>query len=121
MAETIRISDNISFPCFDLILLGMGGDGHTASLFPGSGYLQEKIKWVTAVQEGMGSPPVPRITLTLPVFNQAKNVIFLISGKKKRKLVDTFINSPPQENDARYPAAHVKPAGRLIWVIAEED
>ncbi len=116
-----RSSGNTTFPSFDLILLGMGTDGHTASLFPGSGYLKEKVKWVTAVKEGLGSPPVARITLTLPIINQAQNILFLISGKKKRKLLDTFISKPVLGDDARYPAAHVKPAGRLIWVIAEED
>jgi 6-phosphogluconolactonase len=108
------------FPSFDLILLGMGADGHTASLFPGSGYLHEKEKWVTAVQEGIGSPPVARITLTLPIINQAKNVLFLISGNDKKRLLDTFINTPPLANDERYPAAHVRPAGKLTWIIAEE-
>jgi len=119
LTETIRISENTTFPSFDLVLLGMGADGHTASLFPGSNFLEEKEKWVAAVKEGAGSPPVPRITLTLPVINQAKNIFFLISGDKKREILETFLDKP--EKALIYPAAHVKPRENLIWVVAEED
>ena len=118
--ETIRISENITFPSFDLVILGMGTDGHTASLFPGSNFLDEKEKWVTAVKEGTGSPPVPRITLTLPVLNQAKNIIFLISGNRKKEILDTILDKP-EEAKMIYPAAHVKPQENLIWIAAEKD
>jgi 6-phosphogluconolactonase len=94
LTESIKVSENTIFPSFDLILLGMGTDGHTASLFPGSDFLDEKEKWVAAVSGEQGSPPVPRITLTLPVLNQAKNVLFLISGNKKKKILDTFLDKP---------------------------
>ncbi len=119
LTETTRISENITFPSFDLVLLGMGADGHTASLFPGSNFLKEKEKWVTAVKEDAGSPPVPRITLTLTVLNQAKNIIFLLSGNKKREILDTVLNEP--EKALAYPAAHVKPRGNLIWIVSEKD
>ena len=119
LTETIKVSENVTFPSFDLVLLGMGTDGHTASLFPGSNFLQEKKKWVAAVEGEKGSPPVPRITLTLPVLNQAKNILFLLSGSKKREIVDTFIDKP--EKALVYPAAHVKPRGNLIWFVAEKD
>jgi 6-phosphogluconolactonase len=119
LTETIRISEDITFPSFDLVLLGMGADGHTASLFPGSNFLDEKKKWVTAVKEDTGSPPVPRITLTLPVLNQAKNIFFLLAGNKKREILDTVLDTP--EKALLYPAAHVKPRGNLIWLAAEED
>ena len=119
LTETIRTSDNISFPSFDLILLGMGTDGHTASLFPGSDFLEEKEKWVAAVKKGEGSPPVPRITLTLPVLNGAKNVFFLLSGNKKAELLDSFLHKP--EEALEYPASHVKPRGNLLWIVAEKD
>jgi 6-phosphogluconolactonase len=120
LTESIKVSENRTFPSFDLILLGMGTDGHTASLFPGSNYLEEKEKWVTAVEEGVGSPPVPRITLTLPVLNQTKNILFLLSGNEKKKILDTILDKP-EEAEKLYPAAHVKPRGNLIWVIAEKD
>jgi 6-phosphogluconolactonase len=119
LTETIRISENTTFPSFDLILLGMGADGHTASLFPGSNFLEEKKKWVTAVKEDAGSPPVPRITLTLPVLNQAKNILFLLSGNKKREILDTVLNEPKKA--LAYPAAHVKPRENLLWLVAEKD
>ena len=118
-AETYRISDVPTFPSFDLILLGMGPDGHTASLFPGSDILAEEKKWVAAVPEGVGSPPVPRITLTLPVLNQAKNILFIVAGNKKKEILDTILTKP-EEAKMLYPAARVKPAGRLIWFAAEK-
>jgi len=120
LTETIRISENITIPSFDLILLGMGTDGHTASLFPGSDFLDEKKKWVSAVKESTGSPPVPRITLTLPVLNQAKNIIFLLSGNSKGEIFKTIVDRP-EEAERLYPAAHVKPRGNLLWVVAEKD
>ena len=120
LTESSSNSENFTFPSFDLILLGIGADGHTASLFPGSNFLDEKEKWVTAVEGCEGSPPIPRITLTLPVLNQAKNVLFLISGNRKKKVLDTILDKP-EEAEKLYPAAHVKPSGNLIWVVAEEN
>jgi 6-phosphogluconolactonase len=107
------------FPAFDLALLGMGTDGHTASLFPGSPLLAEQNKWVVAVPEATGSPPVARITMTLPVFNRAVNVLFLIAGKDKLKILET-IKARPQEAGERYPAARVRPAGNRVWLAAEK-
>jgi 6-phosphogluconolactonase len=119
LTESSNNSENITFPSFDLVLLGMGTDGHTASLFPGSNFLAEKEKWVTAVDGSKGSPPIPRITLTLPVLNQAKNILFLISGNKKGAILKK-ITDQPEEAKKLYPAAHVNPAGSLTWVVAEQ-
>ncbi len=119
LTESVRVAEGITFPRFDLVFLGMGADGHTASLFPGSNFLEERKKWVAAVNDTTGSPPVPRITLTLPVFNQAENVVFLLSGDKKRRILDTILNKP--ERALLYPAAHVKPRKNLLWIIAEKD
>jgi 6-phosphogluconolactonase len=105
-----------SFPSFDLILLGMGGDGHTASLFPGDAALEERTSWVVAVEGSSGSPPVPRITLTFPVINEAKCVLFLISGSHKLKVLQKILNNP---HTATYPAARVQPSGKLLWFIDE--
>jgi 6-phosphogluconolactonase len=112
-------AENMTVPDFDLVLLGMGTDGHTASLFPGSSVLEERTKWVAAVPAGTGSPPVARITLTLPLLNRAKNVIFLIAGRRKRALLDTIL-ARPAEAKALYPAARIKPEGALLWLAALE-
>jgi 6-phosphogluconolactonase len=117
-AEIKKIAADLSAPRFDLVLLGMGADGHTASLFPGSSLLEEKKEWIAAVPAGVGSPPVARITLTLPVLNQAKNILFLIAGNRKRELLDTILLRP-EEAEELYPAARIKPAGNLIWLVAE--
>jgi 6-phosphogluconolactonase len=103
-------------PSFDLVLLGLGQDGHTASLFPGDAALEEKYRWVVAVDGASASPPVARITLTLPVLNKAKCVIFLVSGVRKREAFEEIMNNP---GTAAYPAARVRPSGRLLWFIDE--
>ena len=105
-----------SFPSFDLILLGMGVDGHTASLFPGDVALEERTSWVVAVEGSNASPPVRRITLTFPVINQAKCVLFLVSGFHKLKVLQNILNNP---HAATYPAAQVQPSGKLLWFIDE--
>jgi len=107
------------FPCFDLIILGMGADGHTASLFPGSPALEEKKQWVTAVSAPAGKPAVPRITLTLPVLNHARTVIFLTAGPAKGNILDE-IAADPEKAANRYPAARVTPE-RLHWLHAEKQ
>jgi len=102
------------FPRLDLILLGMGPDGHTASLFPGSTALQEKSRLVVAnwVEKFRTS----RITLTLPVLNAARCVVFLVSGTEKAAAVQAVL-----EGDApgeQYPAKLVQPSdGKLIWLV----
>jgi len=99
---------------FDLILLGMGEDGHTASLFPGSGVLRIKDKiCAVAVHPVSGQK---RVTLTLPVINHAKKVAFMVAGETKRIVVsEIFSRAAGFDN---YPAAHVSPVqGELIWLL----
>jgi len=69
-----------------------------------------------AVEGSSASPPVPRITLTFPVINEAKCVLFLVSGSNKLKVLQEILNNP---HTATYPAAHVQPAGKLLWFIDE--
>jgi len=107
---------SISFPSFDLVLLGIGVDGHTASLFPGDAALEERTSWVVAVEGSSASPPVRRITLTFPVINEAKCVLFLASGPNKLKVLQKILTNP---HTAIYPAAHVRPAGKLLWFVNE--
>ena len=108
--------DQQYLPSFDLVLLGLGQDGHTASLFPGDAALEEKYRWVVTVDGASASPPVPRITLTLPVLNKADCVIFLVSGSRKKEVFEEIMNNP---GTAAYPAARVRPSGRLLWFIDE--
>jgi 6-phosphogluconolactonase len=99
-------------PRFDLILLGMGLDGHTASLFPGSPVLKEVFRSVAAVHAAAAAIP-QRITLTLPVINAAAQVIFLVAGAEKAKAVKAVLR-----DGALLPAALVKPeTGRLRWFL----
>ena len=102
------------FPRFDLILLGMGPDGHTASLFPGTAALQEKSRLVVA--NWVEKMKTHRITLTLPVLNAARCVTFLVSGTDKAPALKAVLEEDvPAE---QYPAKLVKPSdGKLIWLI----
>jgi 6-phosphogluconolactonase len=110
---------NGRFPCFDLLLLGMGSDGHTASLFPGSPLLLEEERWVAGVAAPAGEPPVPRVTLTLPVLNSAREILFLTAGPEKKTILDQIIIDQ-QAAAQRFPAARVRPAGDLRWFHAAE-
>lgn len=102
------------FPRFDLILLGMGPDGHTASLFPGTAALQEKSRLVVA--NWVEKMKASRITLTLPVLNAAAEVAFVVSGTDKAPALHGVLESDaPGE---QYPAKLVRPSnGKLIWLI----
>jgi 6-phosphogluconolactonase len=99
-------------PSLDLILLGMGADGHTASLFPGSAVLEERSRLVAPV---LGVDP-PRVTLTLPVINEAERVIFLVSGEEKAGPVHHILR---EGNAEGYPAGMVAPGGELFWLLDE--
>lgn len=101
-------------PVFDLILLGLGTDGHTASLFPGDPVLEIEDRWVAPVPNPRGSPPVPRVTLTLPVINRARCVMFLVSGVEKRDVLRLILEEPDRASRV-YPAGRIKPEGRLVW------
>jgi 6-phosphogluconolactonase len=102
-------------PRLDLALMGLGPDSHTASLFPGMPALQENHRFAIGVPEAGMEPMVPRVTLTLPLFNAAREVVFLIAGADKAQAVARAFGEPPDE-DA--PAAHVRPgAGTLTLVL----
>lgn len=103
-------------PRFDLIMLGIGEDGHTASLFPGSKALQEQSRLVVAnwVEKFSGY----RITFTYPMLNHAEEVLFLASGQSKARILRDIFD-PARKNS--YPAQAVQPVnGRLLW-IADQD
>jgi 6-phosphogluconolactonase len=101
-------------PRFDWIFLGMGEDGHTASLFPGSDALQETERLVLAVHDSPKPPPV-RITMTFPLLNAAREIHFLIAGRRKQ---DAFSKILRQEN-VHLPAQRVRPIdGTVDWWVA---
>ncbi len=100
--------------CFDLVLLGMGEDGHTASLFPGAEALQEKRRWVVAYY--VDSVSAWRITLTPIVLNAAARILFLVSGANKADRLRQVLYGPSQSH--RFPAQMIQPTqGRLIWLV----
>ena len=105
---------NFSWPRFDLIFLGLGDDGHTASLFPGTAALKEQNAWVVAnwVEELRSF----RITLTVPAINHAREISFLVTGTEKAKALATVLRG--QKNEEMYPAQLVQPEnGSLIWLV----
>jgi 6-phosphogluconolactonase len=101
-------------PRFDLVLLGMGPDGHTASLFPGTTALDEVERWVAATWVEKFS--TYRITLTLPLLNNTANVIFLVCGSEKTEVLRTVLTA--DNGVAQFPAQLVRPLdGRLLWLL----
>jgi 6-phosphogluconolactonase len=113
-----QIYDASKFPRFDLVLLGLGDDGHTASLFPGSPSLAERTRWVTSSPPGVLPPPVDRITTTLPVINAARQILFLVSGSKKASTLRVVLEAPDALE--KYPATAVHPDdGEITWLVDE--
>ena len=109
--ETLKQVTGESLPRLDLILLGLGGDGHTASIFPGSEVLQETIRLVAA--PWVEKFNTHRITMTLPLLNNGASVVFLVSGAEKAEIVKEVLRGPKQ-----YPAQYVQPAnGELVWML----
>ncbi len=108
---TFMLERSGDIPRFDLVLLGVGDDGHTASLFPGSPSLLERNRLAVPVRE----KDPPRVTLSFPVLNNASSVVFLVAGEGKAEVVAHII----EENNTRgYPAGMVSPVrGKSIWLL----
>ena len=102
-------------PRFDLVLLGLGADGHTASLFPGDGALQ-CTDWSAPVIDPPADPAVDRVTLTLDVLNNARTALFLVTGRAKGDVMAAMVNDPDAGD--RYPAARVE-AEETLWYVDE--
>lgn len=98
-------------PLFDIQILGLGPDGHTASLIPGTSVLDERRRWVAEV---IGGRPEPRITLTYPVLESSRHTAFLVAGSDKRETLSRAV-----AGDQALPAARVRPVGELIWFVDE--
>jgi len=113
-----QAADSDPPPRFDLILLGLGDDGHTASLFPGKAAEHVNDKWVTWSPPGTLPPPVDRITLTFPVINSARQIAFLVAGEKKASILKEILDGGP--GSERYPASRVAPTdGTVKWLVDE--
>ncbi len=114
--ELTRFFGADTLPAFDLIFLGMGEDGHTASLFPASDSLKEAKKLAVPVYvEKLKSW---RVTLTLPVLNNAHSVVFLVTGKNKADILKEVLEN--RAGSLKYPAGHIKPNnGSLRWIVDE--
>lgn len=102
-------------PVFDLILLGIGEDGHTASLFPKQAFTYPVQSWVISVKGG--NPNVFRLTFTYLVLNSARHILFLVSGKDKAPIIQTLL----EDNTVDLPAKNIRPLkGTLTWLLDQE-
>jgi len=115
--QTIKSFFGNETPAFDLILLGLGENAHTASLFPGTDVLNERKHWVKEVY--VDEQKMFRVTMTVPLINLANNIAFLLTGKSKAEVLKTVLTAPYQPE--KYPAQLIKPInGKLFW-LADKD
>ncbi|XP_043485363.1 6-phosphogluconolactonase [Polistes fuscatus] len=104
-----------SLPKFDVLLLGLGPDGHTCSLFPNHKLLDETSLWVCPINDSP-KPPLSRITFTFPVINNARACVFAVLGDSKAKIIKKIL-----KDNENLPAARVEPTnGSLYWILDEE-
>jgi 6-phosphogluconolactonase len=103
-------------PAFDAQLLGIGPEGHTASLFPNSPALDEKSRWVVAVH--VPAEPPERITLTPVILNNGRNTFFLVAGENKRAILSA-IRAESNSQTSQYPAARIHPPKEPVWFLDE--
>src|SRR2546421_5896731 len=112
--EMQRTFGTNGIPNFDLIQLGMGPEGHTASLFPHQPSLHEQQRLVMSVS--VPKPPPPRLTFTPPILNAARHVLFLVTGSEKADAVQAVLEGPYQPDE--YPAQIVRPTnGEVTWML----
>src|SRR6186713_968069 len=98
-------------PLFDLVLMGIGPDGHTASLFPGDPALDETARWVVGVPRANVAPFVPRVTLTLPTLASCREMLFEVAGTEKRAIMTRLFAA---EN---LPANRARSTGETVWLM----
>ena len=114
--RVVSVSEISDCPKFDLILLGLGSDGHVASLFPNHSALNEREEWVTFITDSP-KPPPERITFTLPVINSASNVAVVVTGESKAESVHLAIDDVGPDGPL-IPVRMVQPAmGKLVWFL----
>jgi len=114
LIKEFAAKNSARYPVFDLILLGMGLDGHTGSLFPGHSLLTEEERWVAWIDDSPKSPP-RRITLTYPVINHAHRCAFVATGEAKQDILHDVLDHP----EMGLPSSRVRPAqpGKLYWFV----
>ncbi|MGH7222247.1 MAG: 6-phosphogluconolactonase, partial [Gemmataceae bacterium] len=100
-------------PALDLILLGMGPDGHTASLFPHTGALSERQRWVAPNR--VPQLNTQRVTLTRPILNRGREVLFLVAGADKAERLAEVLAGPADPK--RLPSQSIQPSGQLVWFV----
>lgn len=116
MKQVFSRNSDIDFPRFDLLFLGMGPDGHTCSLFPNHPLLKETKRWIAYVGDSP-KPPPNRITMTLPVLNNAKFCVFFVAGKAKSQVVKDIV-----VDGKLLPGGMVQPKnGELYWILDNES
>lgn len=117
--QELRTTFGNALPRFDLILLGIGDDGHIASIFPGTSSVREEHAWVVVQEHTFPPPPlVTRITFTPPLINAAAHVVFLVAGAGKADRLKQVLRGQYQPDVM--PAQIVKPTnGRLVWMVDE--
>jgi len=108
------ITGSPPMPVFDLILLGLGKDGHAASLFPGNSIDPQGSRWVEAVAAPPFYPTRERITLTLPVLNSSANIVFLVSGSDKKETLEQVLKGRTH-NEEMLPAQLVQTVSDIVW------
>jgi len=105
-----------AWPRFDVVLLGLGADGHTASLFPGSMHPARSGQATLAVTGSYDQRPTSRVTLTPPVFNSARSIFFLVTGERKAETLANVLEG--DSSPVRYPARRIKPPrGTVTWFV----
>nr|WP_249141907.1 6-phosphogluconolactonase [Bradyrhizobium diazoefficiens] len=98
-------------PLFDLVLMGAGPDGHTASLFPGYPEIEETTRWVVGVPKANVAPFVPRVSLTLPALASCREMLFEISGHDKQPILTRLVNGET------LPATRARSNGETVWLV----
>ena len=98
-------------PLFDVVLMGVGPDGHTASLFPGYPAVEETTRWVVGVPKAHVAPFVPRVTLTLPALGSCREMLFEVAGADKRAILTRVLDGES------LPASRARSIGETIWLV----